>query len=236
MSRAVPQLRFVLLAVFVLAVAAFVAAGGLEVLELEALKARYDALEDVYATRPALTVAFFFLVYVGLATSSLPGGAVLTLVAGALFGVFAGTLIVSFASSLGALAAMLLARYVLRDWVRQRFGARLAALDRGIARDGALYLFMVRLIPAIPFFVVNVGMALTKMPAARYYWVSQLGMLPGTLVFANAGRRLSELESSGDVLSPGVMGSLALLAVLVFASHKGAQLLRKRKSESAPRP
>ncbi len=236
MSRAVPQLRFVLLAVFVLAVAAFVAAGGLEVLELEALKARYDALEDVYATRPALTVAFFFLVYVGLATSSLPGGAVLTLLAGALFGVLAGTLIVSFASSLGALAAMLLARYVLRDWVRQRFGARLAALDRGIARDGALYLFMVRLIPAIPFFVVNVGMALTKMPAARYYWVSQLGMLPGTLVFANAGRRLSEIESPGDVLSPGVMGSLALLAVLVFASHKGAQLLRKRKSESAPRP
>ena len=236
MSRAVPQLRFVLLAVFVLAVAAFVAAGGLEVLELEALKARYDALEDVYATRPALTVACFFLVYVGLATSSLPGGAVLTLLAGALFGVLAGTLIVSFASSLGALAAMLLARYVLRDWVRQRFGARLAALDRGIARDGALYLFMVRLIPAIPFFVVNVGMALTKMPAARYYWVSQLGMLPGTLVFANAGRRLSEIESPGDVLSPGVMGSLALLAVLVFASHKGAQLLRKRKSESAPRP
>src|SRR5688572_3317867 len=235
-SRAVPQLRFVLLAVFVLAVAAFVAAGGLEVLELEALKARYDALEDVYATRPALTVAFFFLVYVGLATSSLPGGAVLTLLAGALFGVLAGTLIVSFASSPGALAAMLLARYVLRDWVRQRFGARLAALDRGIARDGALYLFMVRLIPAIPFFVVNVGMALTKMPAARYYWVSQLGMLPGTLVFANAGRRLSEIESPGDVLSPGVMGSLALLAVLVFASHKGAQLLRKRKSESAPRP
>jgi uncharacterized membrane protein YdjX (TVP38/TMEM64 family) len=226
----------VLLAVFVLAVAAFVAAGGLEVLELEALKARFDALEDVYATRPALTVAFFFLVYVGLATSSLPGGAVLTLLAGALFGVLAGTLIVSFASSLGALAAMLLARYVLRDWVRQRFGARLAALDRGIARDGALYLFMVRLIPAIPFFVVNVGMALTKMPAARYYWVSQLGMLPGTLVFANAGRRLSEIESPGDVLSPGVMGSLALLAVLVFASHKGAQLLRKRKSESAPRP
>ncbi len=236
MSRAVPQLRFVLLAVFVLAVAAFVAAGGLEVLELEALKARFDALEDVYATRPALTVAFFFLVYVGLATSSLPGGAVLTLLAGALFGVLAGTLIVSFASSLGALAAMLLARYVLRDWVRQRFGARLAALDRGIARDGALYLFMVRLIPAIPFFAVNVGMALTKMPAARYYWVSQLGMLPGTLVFANAGRRLSEIESPGDVLSPGVMGSLALLAVLVFASHKGAQLLRKRKSESAPRP
>ena len=235
MSRAVPPLRLVLLAVSVLAVAAVVAAGGLDMLELAELKARYAALKEQYAARPALTAAVFFLIYVGLATSSLPGGAVLTMVAGALFGVLAAALIVSFASSLGALAAMLLARYVLHDWVRQRFGPRLAALDRGIARDGALYLFVVRLIPAIPFFVVNVGMALTRMPAARYYWVSQLGMLPGTLVFANAGRRLSEIDSPRDVLSPGVMGSLVLLAVLVFASHKGAQLLRKRKSESAPR-
>jgi uncharacterized membrane protein YdjX (TVP38/TMEM64 family) len=226
--------RLALALVFVAAVAVFVAAGGLETLELDELKARYDALEALYAARPAATIAVFFLIYVGLATSSLPGGAVLTMAAGGLFGVVLGTVIVSFASSLGALGAMLLARYVARDWVRSRFGPRLAALDRGIERDGALYLVILRLIPAIPFMLVNAGMGLTQMPARRYYWVSQLGMLPGTLVFANAGRRLSEIGSPGDVLSPGVLGSLAALALLVFASRKAAKALRKRKSESAP--
>ncbi len=123
---------------------------------------------------------------------------------------------------------------MLRDWLRKRLGARLENLDRGIERDGALYLFIVRLIPAIPFFAVNVGMGLTTMPAWRYYWVSQLGMLPGTLVFANAGRRLAEIDSPGEVLSPGVLASLVVLAVLVFVSRKAAEVVRKRKSESAP--
>jgi uncharacterized membrane protein YdjX (TVP38/TMEM64 family) len=215
-------------------VAAFVATGGLEALRLAELKARYAVFEALYAERPALTLTVFFAVYVGLATSSLPGGAVLTMAAGSLFGVPLALLFVSFASSLGALLAMLLARYVLRDWVRRRFGPRLRAVDEGIERDGALYLFIVRLVPAIPFFLVNVGMALTRMPAWRYYWVSQLGMLPGTLVFANAGRHLSEVDSPGDVLSPGVLASLVLLALLVFGSRKAAEHLRKRKSESAP--
>ncbi len=232
--RGVSRSRLALLAVALVAVAVFVATGGLDVLQLGELKARFHMLEALYAERPALTVAVFFVIYSGLATSSLPGGAVLTMVAGALFGVLPATILVSFASSLGALGAMLLTRYVLRDWVRQQFGARLESLDRGIERDGALYLFIVRLIPAIPFFAVNVGMGLTAMPARRYYWVSQLGMLPGTVLFANAGRRLAEIDSPGDVLSPGVLASLVLLAVLVFASRKAAELLRKRKSESAP--
>jgi uncharacterized membrane protein YdjX (TVP38/TMEM64 family) len=215
-------------------VAAFVATGGLEALQLAELKARYAALEGLYAERPALTLIVFFAVYVGLATSSLPGGAVLTMAAGSLFGLALALLIVSFASSLGALLAMLLARYVLRDWVRRRFGPRLRAVDEGIERDGALYLFMMRLVPAIPFFFVNVGMALTRMPAWRYYWVSQLGMLPGTAVFANAGRRLSEIESPGDVLSPSVLASLVLLALLVFGSRKASEHLRRRRSGQAP--
>jgi uncharacterized membrane protein YdjX (TVP38/TMEM64 family) len=233
-QRGVSRSRFALLAVFLLALAVFVATGGLDALQLGELKARYHGLEAHYAARPVVTVAVFFLTYAGLATSSLPGGAVLTMVAGALFGVLPATVLVSFASSLGALGAMLLARYVLRDWVRRRFGARLEGLDRGIEREGALYLFMVRLIPAIPFFAVNLGMGLTTMPAPRYYWVSQLGMLPGTLLFANAGRRLAEIDSPGDVLSPGVLASLVLLAVLAFVLRKAAELVRKRKSESAP--
>ena len=225
--------RIALALAFVLVVVAFFAAGGPEALQLANLKERYDALERFYAARPVLMVGGFFLAYVALATTSVPGGAVLTMVAGALFGVPLALLIVSFASSLGALCAMLLARYVLHDWVRRRYGERLRALDEGIARDGALYLFLVRLVPAIPFFAVNVGMALTRMPARRYYWVSQLGMLPGTLVFANAGRRLAEIDAPGDVLSPGVIASLVLLAVLVFVSRKAAEHVRKRKSEPA---
>lgn len=226
--------RIALVLLFTVVVAAFFAAGGPEALELAKLKARYESLEAFYAARPALALAGFFLAYVVLATTSLPGGAVLTMVAGALFGVGPAAVVVSFASSLGALCAMLLARYVLRDWVRRRYGERLRPVDEGIERDGALYLLLVRLVPAIPFFVVNVGMALTRMPARRYYWVSQLGMLPGTLVFANAGRRLAEIDSPGDVLSPAVIASLVLLAVLVLASRKAVVLLRKRKSESAP--
>lgn len=226
--------RIVLVLLFIVVVAAFFAAGGPEALELAKLKARYESLESFYAARPALALAVFFVAYVVLATTSLPGGAVLTMGAGALFGVPLALVVVSFASSLGALGAMLLARYVLRDWVRSRYGERLRRIDEGIERDGALYLLLVRLVPAIPFFAVNVGLALTRMPARRYYWVSQLGMLPGTLVFANAGRRLAEIDSPGDVLSPGVIASLVLLAVLVLASRKAAVLLRKRKSESAP--
>jgi uncharacterized membrane protein YdjX (TVP38/TMEM64 family) len=230
----VARSRIVLVLLFIVVVAAFFAAGGPEALELAKLKARYESLESFYAARPALALAVFFVAYVVLATTSLPGGAVLTMGAGALFGVPLALVVVSFASSLGALGAMLLARYVLRDWVRSRYGERLRRIDEGIERDGALYLLLVRLVPAIPFFAVNVGLALTRMPARRYYWVSQLGMLPGTLVFANAGRRLAEIDSPGDVLSPGVIASLVLLAVLVLASRKAAVLLRKRKSESAP--
>jgi uncharacterized membrane protein YdjX (TVP38/TMEM64 family) len=221
---------FVLIAL----VAAFFAAGGQEALEVQNLKARLEDLRRLYSAHPLRTVAAFFSVYVALATTSLPGGAVLTLLAGAVFGVVAGTAIVSFASSLGALFAMLLTRYVAGDWVRRRIGARLRGLDEGIERDGALYLFMIRLVPAIPFIVVNVGMGLSRMPAWRYYWVSQLGMLPGSLVFANAGERLAEIQSPEDVLTARVVTALVLLAAMAFASRQIALLLRKRKSGSAP--
>lgn len=218
-----------MLAVFAALVAGFFAAGGHEVLRLENLKARYAELEAFHAAHPVRAVAAFFALYVALATSSLPGGAVLTMLAGALFGAWTATVVVSFASSAGALLAMLLARYVLFDWTRARLGARVRRLDEGIRRDGALYLFMVRLVPAIPFFVVNVGMGLTRMPAFRYYWVSQLGMLPGSLVFAHAGGRLAEIDSAGDVLTPGLLAALALLALVALAGWK----IYKRRSGSA---
>ena len=170
----------------------------------------------------------FFVGYVLLATTSLPGGAAATIAAGAIFGVATATLVISFASSIGATLAFLLSRFVLRDWIEQRFGARLQRLNEGVLREGALYLFMVRLVPAIPFFLVNAGMGLTRMRTWTYYLVSQLGMLAGTLLFANAGSRLADMEAPSDVFSPAIIGAFVALGVLPIAAKKTYDALRRR--------
>ena len=175
----------------------------------------------------------FFAVYVAVTALSLPGALIMTLLAGALFGLWVGTLIVSFASSLGALLAMLSARYVLRDSVQARFGARLVDVDKGIAREGALYLFTLRLVPAIPFFAVNLLMGLTAMRAATFYGVSQLGMLAGTLVFVNAGTQLGQLRSLQGIVSPGLLVSFVLLGVFPLAAKKAVDLWKARRVYAA---
>ena len=213
-------MRLAILGVLLALAAAFFASGAHRELEFENIKARQQELEAIYEARPTATVLLFFAIYVGLATTSLPGGAVLTMVAGALFGVAFGTLLVSFASSIGATFAFLISRYVLGDWVHERFGPTMRRIDAGVERDGALYLFMVRLVPVIPFMLVNVSMGLTRMKTLTYYWVSQLGMLAGTLLFANAGKRLSEMQSPSDALSPGVIGAFLMLGVLPFVARK----------------
>ena len=164
-------------------------------------------------------MAAFFLAYVAVAATSVPGGAALTMAGGALLGAPLATLLVSFASSIGAVLAFLTSRYVLRDWVERRLGERLRAIDEGVQRDGPVYLFLVRLMPFVPFFVVNIGMGLTRMPVWTYYWVSQLGMLAGTFLFANAGSRLASIDSPWDVLSPAVLASLAALGLLPLAAR-----------------
>ena len=224
--------RLAVAALLGLLVAGFFLAGGHEALSFESIKARQEELDALYREHPVATLAGFFGIYVVLATTSLPGGAVLTMVAGALFGVLFGTIVVSFASSLGATFAMLISRYLLRDWVEHRFGARLARLNDGIAREGALYLFMMRLVPAIPFFLVNVGMGPTRLPTWKYYWASQLGMLPGSLLFANAGTRLADMDSPDDVLSPGIVIAFVLLAVVPIAAKK----IWAYKRKSGPEP
>ena len=140
-----------------------------------------------------MDIAAFFLGYVLLATTSLPGGAAATMTAGALFGAAQATLLVSFASTIGATLAFLLSRYFLRDAVEKRFGERLTRVHEGIERHGALYLFLLRLFPGVPFVVVNAGMGLTRMRLWTYYWVSQLGMLAGTFLFASAGAQLAKV-------------------------------------------
>jgi pyruvate/2-oxoglutarate dehydrogenase complex dihydrolipoamide dehydrogenase (E3) component/uncharacterized membrane protein YdjX (TVP38/TMEM64 family) len=211
-SRGSPG-RIALVLAFALAIAAFFIFDLGSFLSLEALKARQAELGDFVARRPALAVGGFFLLYVAVTALSLPGAAILTLAAGAIFGLWQGTLIVSFASSIGASLAFLSSRYLLRDWVRSRFGKRARAIDRGIAQDGAFYLLTLRLIPAFPFFLVNLAMGLTSMRLATFYFVSQIGMLPGTLVYVLAGTQLGAIESTSDILSPTLLGSFVLLGI-----------------------
>jgi uncharacterized membrane protein YdjX (TVP38/TMEM64 family) len=219
--------RLTVLALLAALVAGFFLSGAHHELEFEHIKARQQELEALYAAQPLATVLAFFALYVVIATTSLPGGAVLTMAAGALFGVALGAVLVSFASSIGATFAFLLSRYLLGEWVRARFGRALRRIDEGIERDGALYLFMVRLVPAIPFMLVNVGTGLTRMRPFTYYWVSQTGMLAGTLLFANAGKRLSEMHSPADVLSPQVIAAFLMLALLPLLATRLASRLRR---------
>jgi pyruvate/2-oxoglutarate dehydrogenase complex dihydrolipoamide dehydrogenase (E3) component/uncharacterized membrane protein YdjX (TVP38/TMEM64 family) len=198
-------------------------------LTLDSLKASRDALQARVQAQPLLTAAQFFAVYVAAAALSIPGAVILTLAAGAMFGLAWGLLLVSFASSAGALLAFLVARYLLRDTVEARFGKALAPVNEGVRRDGVFYLLTLRLVPVFPFWLINLLMGLTPIGAARFYWVSQVGMLAGTLVYVNAGTRLASIESTGDILSPALLGSLALLGVFPLLARAGVSWLERRK-------
>lgn len=198
-------------------------------LNLETLKAQQAALNAQVSAQPWLAAGVFFLAYVAVTALSLPGAALMTLLAGALFGLLEGFILVSFASTLGATLAMLSSRFLLRDWVQSRFGQRLAGIDAGIEREGAFYLFALRLVPVFPFFLINLAMGLTRLPARTYWWVSQLGMLPGTLVFVNAGRELGKLDSLAGILSPGLLGAFVLLGVFPLIARKLLGLIQARR-------
>jgi pyruvate/2-oxoglutarate dehydrogenase complex dihydrolipoamide dehydrogenase (E3) component/uncharacterized membrane protein YdjX (TVP38/TMEM64 family) len=196
---------------------------------LETLKAQQAAIEAYRSAHPALAVAIYALIYVAVTGLSLPGAAILTLAGGAVFGLLWGTVIVSFASTIGATLAFLAARYLFRDAVKARFGERLKAIDAGIDRDGAFYLFTLRLVPLFPFFVINLVMGLTAMPARTFYWASQLGMLAGTVVYVNAGTQLGRIDSLSGILSPGLIGSFALLGIFPLLAKKSVEAIKARK-------
>lgn len=198
-------------------------------LTLENLKASRDALVGAYQARPLATVLAFFAVYVAATAVSIPGAVVLTLAAGAMFGLWVGLVVVSFASSLGALLAFLASRYLLRDAVQSRFGKSLAPMNEGIARDGTFYLLTLRLVPVFPFGLINLLMGLTPIGAARFYVVSQIGMLAGTIVYVNAGSELAAIEAPGDVLSPALLGSFVLLGVFPLLARWFVGVLRRRR-------
>ncbi|MDP3083758.1 MAG: VTT domain-containing protein, partial [Rubrivivax sp.] len=221
--------KFVLLMVLAAAIATFFAFDLGRFFSLAYVKGAQADFAALYAERPAALIGAYFAVYVGVTALSLPGAAVLTLLGGAIFGLGMGTLVVSFASSLGATLAFLVARYLLRDSVASRFGKRLADIDRGIARDGAFYLFTLRLVPLFPFFVINLVMGLTKMKAATFYLVSQVGMLAGTVVYVNAGTQLARIDSLAGILSPGLVGSFVLLGLFPLLAKKIVDAVKARR-------
>jgi len=188
-------------------------------LTLENLQARHQALLLYCQQAPIRSAALFFMLYVLVTALSLPGAALLTLLGGALFGLWSGIVLVSFAATLGATLAMLVSRYLLRDWVQRRFAGPMRTVNDGVARDGAFYLFALRLIPLFPFFVVNLLAGMTTLGVRRYWWVSQLGMLPGAVVFLNAGHQLGQIASLHDILSPGVVFAFTLLGLLPLVTR-----------------
>ncbi|MDD2808010.1 bifunctional TVP38/TMEM64 family protein/FAD-dependent oxidoreductase [Rhodoferax sp.] len=198
-------------------------------LTLEGMKASLGQFETQRAASPLIVGLVFFAVYVVATALSLPGAVILTLAAGALFGLSAGTVMVSFASSIGATLAFWASRYVLRDVIQRRFGDRLKAINDGMAKDGTLYLFTLRLVPIFPFFLVNLLMGLTPVRTLSYYWVSQLGMLAGTLVYVNAGTQLAQINSLSGILSPGLLLSFALLGVFPMLAKKFMTVLQSRR-------
>ena len=206
-------------------------------LDLEFLQSQRGRIQELFAAHPLRVGAAFLVIYVAVTGLSLPGAAVLTLVAGAIFGLLWGTVIVSFASTLGATLAFLLARYLARDAVRRRFAGAFERIDGGLRKDGSFYLFTLRLVPVFPFFIINLAMGLTSMRVLVFALVSQAGMLPGTIVYVNAGTRLGEIESLAGILSPALWLSFVLLGVFPLIAKKIVDVLRARQVyRGYPRP
>jgi pyruvate/2-oxoglutarate dehydrogenase complex dihydrolipoamide dehydrogenase (E3) component/uncharacterized membrane protein YdjX (TVP38/TMEM64 family) len=221
--------QIVLLLLLALAIGAFVALDLGRFLSFEQLKASQANFAQLHAEQPLTVAAVYFLTYVLATALSIPGAVVITLAGGAIFGLWQGLLIVSFASTVGATLAFLASRFLLRDWVEARFGQRLADIHLGVNREGGFYLFTLRLIPVVPFFLINLLMGLTRMKVWTYYWVSQLGMLAGTAVYVNAGTQLAQLDSVKGILSPALLGSFVLLGIFPLIARRIVAAVQKRK-------
>ena len=221
--------QIVLLLLLALVIGAFVALDLGRYLSFEQLKASQASFDQLYAQQPLMVAAVYFGVYVLATALSFPGAVIVTLAGGAVFGLWQGLLLVSFASSIGATLAFLASRFVLREWVEARFGQRLSDINAGVDKEGAFYLFTLRLIPVVPFFLINLLMGLTRMKTWTYYWVSQLGMLAGTAVYVNAGTQLAQLDSVQGILSPALLGSFVLLGIFPLLARRVVAAIQKRK-------
>ncbi len=201
-------------------------------LNLGYLKESQTAFAAYYAEHQLLTLLIYMLVYIVATALSLPGAVILTLAGGAMFGLVTGTIVISFASTIGATLACAVSRYLLQGWVQERFGNNLQKFNKGMEKEGGFYLFTLRLVPIFPFFIINLVMGLTKIPLRTYYWVSQLGMLPATIVFVNAGKELGKIDSLSGILSPGLIISFVLLGIFPIATKKILSKIRPQESTS----
>lgn len=212
-----------------LALAFWWLSGYQHLLTLDNVQQQQSSLDNYIADNGLLSSSIYFVIYVIATAISIPGALILTLLGGALFGFWWGLILVSFASTLGATLSFIFSRYLLRDWVQSKFSSNLKAINDGFKKDGDLYLLTLRLIPIFPFFVINLLMGLTKMPIKRYYLFSQLGMLPGTILYVNAGTQLSEIQSLQGILSPTVIGSLLLLGLFPLMTKFIVTKIQQRK-------
>jgi uncharacterized membrane protein YdjX (TVP38/TMEM64 family) len=215
--------KWFLIGIIAAGVVAFFALDLSRYFSLAFIKESQATFSALYADKPLTVTAGFFAVYVLITALSLPGAAIMTLAAGASFGLVWGTVVVSFASTLGATLAMLAARYVLQDSIQARFGRKLADVNKGIEKEGAFYLFTLRLLPVIPFFALNLLMGLTRMKTWTFFWVSQVGMFAGTVAYVNAGTQIAKIDSLRGILSPALLGSFVALGLLPLVSQEAAR-------------
>jgi len=213
----------------IVCLAAFKYLGLGQYLTLDYLQQSQERLAGLYAARPLAVIASYMLIYILATALSLPGAVVMTLAGGALFGLVVGTIVISFASTIGATLACLVSRFLLRDWVQKKFGERLRPINNGIEKEGGFYLFTMRLVPAFPFFLINLAMGMTRISLFQYYWVSQIGMLPGTIVYVNAGKELAKIDSVSGILSPSLIASFALLGLFPLTVKKVMGIIVNRR-------
>ena len=195
---------------------------------LDYIKASQEKLQALYLENRFLVVATYMAIYIAVTAMSLPGAVVLTLAGGGLFGLVVGTVVVSFASTIGATLACLVSRFLLREWVQNKFGNKLVTVNNGIDNEGAFYLFSLRLVPIFPFFIINLLVGLTRMRLFTFFWVSQIGMLAGTIVYVNAGKELAKIDSLAGILSPGLLLSFVVLGFFPIAVKKNLALYKTR--------
>lgn len=228
------MIKKILLLLFIIAlVAAFFIFDLNRYFSLTYLKESRVQFASFYAENTILTIAIYILVYIVITALSLPGAAIMTLAGGAMFGFVIGVIAVSFASTIGASLAFLASRYLLRNWVEKKLGDRLATINAGIEKEGGLYLLSLRLIPVFPFWIINLLMGLTRMKLVTFYWVSQVGMLAGTMVYVNAGKELGKIDSLSGILSPGLIASFIILGLFPLGMKKAINIYRSRFRKEA---
>lgn len=227
--------KTVIVAVIIGLVIVFEMLGLRHYFTLSYVRASQERFAALYAGHRFAVIAAYMVIYILVTSLSLPGAAIMTLAGGALFGLWTGTVVVSFASTMGATLACFISRFILRDWVQRKFGEKLKTVNEGIEKEGAFYLFTLRLIPVFPFWLINLVMGLTRMPLSTFYWVSQAGMLAGTIVYVNAGKELAKINSLSGILSPGLILSFVFLGLFPITTKKLLPLYRSKKTSSGER-